>query len=206
MVANRNYGSGQYNAAVIEVKDKTPADSVVVYRGRIKEMNENQDFTVQSFAQLEGMRWVYYNTPKTFKVSTDTVIADANGVVNNRDFNEYSSKGYIGMTVYIVADDLDTMMVSEAPYGTRNFKGEAYLDYGETVGSTLTLKNAQFYDQAQGQWDQSNDVVITLREDTIILKDGKIISKSQIKRRDVVRVIKKYTTTAGEGLIILVED
>lgn len=206
VVANRNYGSGQYNAAVIEVKDKTPADSVVVYRGRIKEMNENQDFTVQSFAQLEGMRWVYYNTPKTFKVSKDTVIADANGVVNNRDFNEYSSKGYIGMTVYIVADDLDTMMVSEAPYGTRNFKGEAYLDYGETVGSTLTLKNAQFYDQAQGQWDQSNDVVITLREDTIILKDGKIISKSQIKRRDVVRVIKKYTTTAGEGLIILVEN
>ncbi len=204
VIANRSDEDGEYYAGVITIGEESTEDSLLVYRGRIEEINEEEDFTVESFAQLDDMEWDYSNTPKTFVITRDTRILDENGVVNNREFNEYSDKEYIGRSVTILADGQEAVMIAEAPYGEDNIKGEVYLNYGQKADDTLSLKKAKIYDIEEGKWEEIDDLDITLREDTILLKNGELATKSQIVRGAKVNILKK--DAIDEALIIIIEN
>lgn len=210
VVVNRGYDSGEYNAGIIEVQEQQTDDTIVVYRGRIKSINEQQDFTVESFSQLREsggrLRWTYYNTPKTFMITGKTRILDENGVVNNREFDEYSDRQYVGKIVNIVADGLEAVMITEAPYGVHNLRGEVYLKYGQKADGTLALRKVSIYDRSDGEWEDADDADITLREDTIILKNNQPVKPSQIVRGNVVKILKTDDEPSGDALVIIIEE
>jgi len=64
VVASRSYDDGKYYAFIVKIDDKTDSNFFTIYRGRIANINENKDFTLESYSELKGVEWNYYNTPE----------------------------------------------------------------------------------------------------------------------------------------------
>lgn len=214
VVANRDSGSGKFQAGVLQIDEKMPQGTWEVYRGRIKQVNEGRDFTVESFAKLDGIQWKFTNTPKTFNLMYDTLIVDTAGVVNTRDFNDYGATGYKSKVVYILSDGIDAKVVSTAPYGTANIKGSIYSveggsydDDGKVINepTTLRLTDAVYYDTASYMWKSSAEMTLQLLKNTVILKGDKLLRPSELHKSDTLRVIKVDTAASGDAYLIFVE-
>ena len=49
MTLNRDHSSGNYYASVVNVEEPQN-DTLMIYRGRIRDINQSRDFTVESFS------------------------------------------------------------------------------------------------------------------------------------------------------------
>jgi hypothetical protein len=205
VIANRSYDDGEYYADIVKIEGTSVLDSVVICRGKIKNISEDSEFTLSSFSEFSGSKWEFNNTPKTFMLDRDTLFVNEAGIVNNRDFNE---ENYTGKIVNVVTRGSRAVLISEVPYGKYNFRGEVSLDYGKKLTSELSLKNVTYYNDSTGDWDTAANMKVIIREDTIILKDGNLIEKEDILRNDTVRIIKSSNQTGTqdeEAMIIIVE-
>lgn len=201
LALDREYSSGNYYASVVLVDQGQTADGMPIYRGRIKEINEESNFTLESFSQLQGTDWKYSNTPKTFNITFDTrVLVDA-GVLNVRDFKGYGTDNYLNRTVYVVADGPNAVLVSTAPYGIENVRGTVY----SINGDEIHLRRARIYNSSTYMWDNIADVTINILKNSVVIKDGKVSNAASITNGATLRVLKKDTSTAGDGYIIFIE-
>ena len=198
---NRDYSSGNYYASVVKVDEPQNANGLTIYRGRISAINDEKDFTIESFSQLQGTQWNYYNTPKTFNMTFGTRMLNDEGVLNVRDFKGYGEDNYLKRTVYVVADGTNAVLVSTAPYGISNIKGTVYA----TDGTKLELHNVQSYSPATYTWVSGANASIGVLDNSIIIKNSKIINAADIENGATVRVMKKDTGSTGEAYIIFVE-
>jgi len=215
VVANRSDSSGEYVAGVVQIMDRPGSGTLQIYRARIKSIEENRGFTVESFSRLDGMLWNYFNTEKTFRITYNTRIFDEDGLINQRDFVGYGNDNYLKQVVYIVADDTNAIIVSTAPYGVYNARGVIYrIDGGQTgeEGSVLvqpdklSVRNAMIYDPYQHLWKNSNEMEFDILKNSIILKGNTILEPSDLKKGDTVRVLKGDNSNSGEAYIIIVEN
>ena len=219
IVANRSYDNGNYYASVVEINERSDPDFIRIYRGRISDINENSDFTVESFSELKGLEWEYYNTPKTFKINYDTRVLDDNGVVGQRDFTDYDDSDFVDRPVYILADGINAVLINTAPYGNINAKGEIIEIIGENIVedtaeqeatgqemmTEVKLVNARIYDIAAHMWVDSDDIILNILRNSIVLKNNKVAEPSELEKGDSIRVIKRDNTAAGDAYIIFAE-
>ncbi len=201
LTLNRNYSSGNYYASVVKVDEPQIANGVAIYRGRINAINDEKSFTVESYSQLQGTDWKYNNTPKTFDMTFNTRVLHDDGVLNVRNFKGYGEDSYLNRTVYVVADGTNAVLVSTAPYGISNIKGTVYA----TDGTKLDLRNVQTYNTTTDMWVGGVNASINVLKNSIVIKNSKIISAADIKNGVALRVLKKDTSTSGDGYIIFVE-
>lgn len=213
LAVNRSYYSGDLNAGVIKV-DEPSTQPGMLYRARIVKINDNEDFTVESFSQLTGSDWKYYNTPKTFRVTFNTRLLGDEGVENIRDFTAYGDGSYINRVVYVLADGTDALLISTAPYGAISVKGTVYSVTGGETGEegTLTkepdgiiIRNVKTYNPSTFTWSDAADMTLGILQNSIITKGGQIISPSGIKKGDTVTIIRKDAAVTGDACIIMVE-
>ncbi|ABN53150.1 MAG TPA: S-layer homology domain-containing protein [Hungateiclostridium thermocellum] len=216
VVASRSYDDGKYYAFIVKIDDKTDSNFFTIYRGRIANINENKDFTLESYSELKGVEWNYYNTPRTFRITYDTQILGDDGVVGQRDFTDYGDSSYKSRTVYVLSHGADAVLISTAPYGNINVKGKIYELISENADGSeaqegqqepvgFKLQNSKVYDLQSHMWVDGKDMDINLLKNSIILKDNKIIKPSELKKGDSVRLIKKDDEQAGDAYIIFVE-
>ncbi|NSW91650.1 MAG: hypothetical protein HPY74_13430 [Firmicutes bacterium] len=214
IVANRS-NSGDLMAGIIQVYYKPVLDNLEIYRARIKSINDNVDFTVESFSRLNGVNWEYNNTPKTFNITFDTRVLDEEGLINQDDFTGYGEDSFINRVVYIVADGLDAKVISTAPYGIYNIRGEIYNIGGGVVGGEGTiieepdeihLVKTKTYDVSQRKWVDSGEMNLRILKNSLILKNDKEIKPSALKNGDKVRIIKKDKAGTGDAYVIIVEE
>jgi len=198
---NRDYAGGDYYASVIKVDEPQNTNAFTVYRGRISHIAEGTSFTVESFSQLIGIQWHYSNTPKTFNITLNTRILADDGLLNNREFIGYGDNSFTGRTVYIVADGVNAVLVSTAPYGTSILKGTVYA----VQEDTFLLRDAVIYDHGQYIWKAARNASFDLLPNSVIVKNGRTVGRSEIKTGDEVRIFKKDATENGPGYIIFVE-
>lgn len=214
VVANRN-SDGRYKASLVQVHS---GDSALpqIYRGRIKSIREFNSFTVESYSVLEDFSWKFYNTPKTFNITFDTRILDDNGLTGQEDLTPYGEDSFIGKVVYIIADGVNANLISTAPYGSYNFKGEVYQLTGGTIGlegsileepDEINVVNVKLYDEEKRIWVEPNikEADISILDNSIIIKDGNIIKPSQLEKGDMIRFIKRDKSSEGDAYIIIVE-
>lgn len=203
VVAGMDMGSGELYAGVVNIGERYTNSALQIYRGRIRQINDNKDFTVESFSELNGLSWNYWNTPKTFGITYDTRILNDSGVVSQRDFKTYGDESYKDKTVYIAAKDGQALLVSTASFSNPfHVKGEIY-DTGS--GSSLKLHNAKIYDPNNLLWNDSKDITLTVLKNSVIIKGGTVINASALKKGDRIQAVKKDKTTAGDAYIIFVE-
>jgi hypothetical protein len=216
VAANRSRGSGEYKAGVVLIKERSGIDFIEIYRGRIKSIEEGVAFTVESFSCLKGYYWEYSNTPKTFNLNFETRILDAEGVTGLRDFTGYGENSFIGRTVYVLADSsTNARLISTAPYGAVNVRGEIYeitggsegeegTEQGEAQG--LVLRNVRVLNPNSYLWTDGQDMSLGILKNSIVLKDNRIASPSELKKGDNVRIIKNENNDSGDAYIIIVEE
>ncbi|MCR4435318.1 MAG: S-layer homology domain-containing protein [Clostridiales bacterium] len=214
IAANRSYDSGDYFAGVIQVEGTAGTNAVQVYRGRISGIDDGKSFTVGSFSQLKDLKWEYTNTPMTFNLGSGTRILDDVGVVGQRNFVAYGDNSYLDKTVYVLAKDSNALLVSTAPFGSINVRGEIYDITGATLGEEgsviqeptgIKLKNVKTYDLSSYLWKDGKEMTLNLLKNTLILKGDSAIKASKLQKGDTVRILKKDSTQTGDAYIILVE-
>jgi len=201
LALDRNYSTGEYYASVVKVDEPQINGGQTIYRGRISEINEGKNFTVESFSQLQGTDWHYNNTPKTFNITFDTRVLIDEGVLNVRDFKGYGDESYLNRTVYIVADGPNAVLVSTAPFGIENIKGTVY----SVSEDEILLYKVQVYDASTYMWKAGSDATINILKNTVIMQNGKVTNASSIKKGATLRVVKKDKSAAGDGYIVFIE-
>ena len=206
IIANRAFSNGMYYANVVEITPRNDPNFITIYRGRIASINENKDFTVNAFSQLNGVNWEFYNTPKTFRITYDTRIIDDTGVVGQRNFTDYGQSSFKDRTVYILAKGTDALLVNTVPYGNVSVKGEIYEISGEEKPEGIALLNAKIYNPSTHMWEDSKDMQLSILDNSIILKDNRIAEAKDIEKGDKVRIIKKDDSRTGDAYIIFVEN
>lgn len=206
IIANRAYSSGSYYANVVEITPRNDPNFITIYRGRIASINENKDFTVNSFSQLNGVNWDFYNTPKTFRITYDTSIIDDTGVVGQRNFTDYGESSYKDRTVYILTKGTDALLVNTVPYGNVSVKGEISAINGDEDTTQFTVHNAKIYNPSTLMWEDSKDMNLRVLQNSIILKDNSIAEAKDLEKGDKVRIIKKDDSRTGDAYIIFVEN
>ncbi|HHW30972.1 MAG TPA: hypothetical protein GXX20_04750 [Clostridiaceae bacterium] len=214
IVANRDYRTGNYNAGIIYINDRYNEYMPQIYRGRIKSIEEEESITLYTFSQLKGLDWEYYNTPKTFNITYDTRILGEEGIIRTEDFVGYGDESYVDKVVYIVADGVDSILISTAPYGTINVRGEIYKieraqnEQGVPTEEVteISIKNAKVYSSDTYLWESKDLIDLSLLKNTVIIKNNKVVDSSQLKKGDIIRAVKKDVTRDGDAYIIIVEE
>ena len=107
------------------------------------------------------------------------------------------------------------MLITTAPYGNTNIKGEIYEivsdrtvnEDGEEVGEQqihgVTLIDVKEYNPSSFMWEDGTNTNINILNTSIILKNNGILKASDLKKGDRVRVLK--TEDNEDGYIIFVE-
>lgn len=208
IVANRSDSTRDLIAKVISIVD-SKEDSLEIYRGRISDINDNTDFTVESYAIFDGLTWETTMAAKTFDISNNTRILGEDGPISIRDFIAYGDNSYKNTTVYIVVQDSEAVLLSIAPYATSGFTGEVLsveTDMNTNNVTGFTLFRAKAYDSAKKRWVNSSNVDITIPVNGMIFKNGRISSADNIRKGCQVRVVKVDKSLAGEAYLIFVEN
>lgn len=218
IVANRSYDDGKYYASIVQISEKTNPDFFTIYRGRIANIDENKEFTIESYSELDGVNWEYYNTPKTFQITYNTRILDDEGVVGQRNFADYGDSNYKNRTVYILSNGAGAVLISTAPYGNINAKGQIYeimagnaddaegeIEEEQEEIYGFKLQKGKVYDARLHMWVDSKDMELTLLKNSIILKNNSIVKPSELRKGDSIRLIKKDSNETGDAYIIFVE-
>lgn len=215
IVANRNSADGDTYAGIVQIGDRSNSDFIQIYCARIQQINDSKDFTVESFSQLNGLKWEYANTPKTFKLVSGTRILDTAGIVGQRDFLSYGTNSYKGKNVYVLSGGVNADLISTVSYGVYSIKGEIQDIAGLNIGSGgavlqqptgFTIKNTSTYDNDNFKWVDSTDMTLNILVNSIILKNNKIAKPSDLKKGDKVRVIRKDGAATGDAYIVMVES
>jgi hypothetical protein len=209
IAAEKPYAASDLLSHVVVSNTQSGTGSLAVYRGRIKTVEPLKRFTVESFAQMSGVDWIFSNTPKTFDIDlTATRLLEGDGVGNMRDFGST----YVNMSVYVVTQNGKTLLVSTASYAETAFRGRVEALTGGTVdslGNVLTepdgirIKEAYKYNLTGYVWESIPARDIQIPANAVIIKNGQTTALSAVKPGDKVRIL---TTSAGnDGIIVIVE-
>ncbi|WP_113672625.1 S-layer homology domain-containing protein [Vallitalea guaymasensis] len=206
--------NGNGKAVIVNITKEPSNEATSIFRGRIKSINENEDMQVQSFALLKGMKWIYSPIPRMFTTDYETVIMDANGIIPQTDFLDYSEKTKVDKVYTIISDGTKAKYIIENPYCLDGVKGEIY----ETESGAISIKDTIVYNKTNNSWKDlsySNSYAkINLKTNTIIIKNNEVISPDMLEKGDIIRVITdeylitKLATKGArdvDGYIILVE-
>ena len=190
--------NGNY-AAIIIAGEPINTDYFEIYRGRISEVNDGTNFTVQSYSQLENYDFKYYNTNKSFDISAKTKLIGSSGLISMRSF----TNSYINSTVYVVAKDGEALYISTAPFSNMYcYKAEI-----TSVSSTsLGLKDGRIFNTNTYEWSQSALTDTTLLSNTIIIKGQKIVKPEELSKGDNIKLFKSGNTATGNAYIVVVEE
>ncbi len=225
MAADRDTGTGLIEAGVVVAQKKPDRNPIHIYRGKLSHVNENSNFTLESFALLDGLAWEYSGFSKTFAITFDTRLVAEGGTASVRGF-VYGSE-YMGKSIYVAADETQALLISTAPYGAFNARGEVFTLGADTQSNTggddqssdesgeqegeagptkIRLTNATVYDSSSGLWTTKGMMELNILPNTIIIRDNELVSADSIEKGDTVRVLKKDDTASGDAYLILIQD
>ncbi|TCT13986.1 S-layer family protein [Natranaerovirga pectinivora] len=206
--------NGQGRAAVVNITQEPGNDRITVSRGRIKEIEDRNTFTVSSQGMLMDMTWVYSPIERTYTINYETIIMDENGFVPFDQFRGYDENSQIEEVYTIISEGTHAKYVIKNPYSTEGVTGRIY-DIGN---GSIRINNVNVYNTTNKTWDvlsyQSNYGIINIEENSIILKNNKVITPAELKLGDNIRVLttENLTTKLLQensreviGYIILVE-
>jgi len=195
--ADKPYGSNILVSQVVVSNTSKGMGSLAIYRGRIKAVDPLRTFTVESFAELSGSKWLFSNTPKTFGIDLSvTRLLENSGTGNMLSFDE----NFVTQSVYIVEDTGRTILVSTAPYADVQERGRVM----SLTDTGFRLREAMVYDTGKRVWKSAPNRDVNVPANAIIIRDGQIIDLSAIRPGDSVRIVSNNANR--DGIIIIVES
>ena len=179
-------------AAVVDITDAPFNAAVLPIRARVVSVDEGKSFKVQSVSVLTGAEWFYTPIVREFTIDHDTVFLNEAGVMDHDAFIGYTASSVVDKVYNIIADGGRAAYVSDAPYAQKQVRGAVY---GVTAGGAyiFDLKDTSYYNNDSGAWlptglkDTTSSV--TVAPNTLIIKNNAVVSSSEIKPGDQIRVL-----------------
>ena len=211
--------NGGNNAAVVDIMDQPGVSAISVARVRILDVNEGNNFTVQSMATLQGHDWMFTPVERVFTITPNTLFLDEDGWVSPTNFIGFTEDTVIDRTFTVIYDGTTATHVIDAPYGNRVVRGQIFnVDANGNTG-TLGIRDAQYLYNPDldptYQWrniSNANPVMnIEIPANSIIIRNNEIINPGQLQNGDQIRVLTHgfpeefYPGVEIQGYIILVD-
>ncbi|MDR2898860.1 MAG: S-layer homology domain-containing protein, partial [Clostridiales bacterium] len=204
--------NGGNTAAVVDISDTPGTENVYIARGRILSVDQGENFKVQSMSVLSGGEWVYTPVQREFAIDYDTLFITADGVGDINTLRDYTADSAVNKVYNIIYDGSRATRVIDSPYANLPVKGTIY----ETDGETLSLRNAQYYDDGSGKWVDLSLVnatmTVTVPETAVIVKNNAVVTAGALEAGDSLRILTDElpeNMTAGmsvTGHMIFVEN
>ncbi len=204
--------SGENRLIVGNITSDVDTGSLQVYRGRIKRIDEREEFEVETFSMLEDNRWYFYPSPRTFTIDYDTQFyteegALVGGIEGFLDYGENTFKNDV-FTVIAIGDK--AYRIVDMPYAKESVKGEIY-EVGE---GSVKVKDVYYYHLTQKRWMQYSSknvgVTLTIPTNSAIIKDGRVVPVSKLEKGDKIKAMLdvsiKETTGDKASYILIVEE
>ncbi len=207
--------NGNQQAAIIIVKPDSGNEGISIMRGRIAKINDFEDFTVQSHANLRESEWIYSPIERSYTMDYRTQIKEDGVTIGLDQFKTYSEINKVDEVYTIIAEGTKATHVVKMPYVTESVIGEIY-DISDDV---VALNEISVYDTADERWSMlsytNNYGYIDLDPDTIIIKNSEVIDVDQLQLGDRLRVMTDIDMKEAlvdddnrnaTGYILIVED
>lgn len=194
--------SGESKIVVANIVDKTSNDKLEIFRGRIKQIKDKSSFEVETFSILEDGTWYFYPEPRIFDISEETKFYNKDGFIEDGidNFLGYGENSSIGDTFTVVAYGNQALMVSDVQYVTESAIGNIY----KIEDNKIQIKDVYYLDKVTGKWLElsvkNTGSTIELLPNTVILKNGQIISIDKLEKGDSVRVMLKENIKTSNGI------
>ncbi|WP_069999323.1 hypothetical protein [Cellulosilyticum sp. I15G10I2] len=203
--------TGENKLAIASITTDLTTGSLQIFRGRIKKINDREDFEVESFSKLEGNTWYFHPTPQTFSIDKQTKFYTAEGFVAGgiETFLSYGENSQVGEVYTVVAVGEKAYAVINMPYTRESLKGEVY----EVSADSIKVKDVYYYHISQKKWMEysrrNTGATLTVTPNTVIIKNGKVIPATSLEKGDKVKAMLevnlKETDGSAESYIIIVE-
>lgn len=203
--------SGENRLIVGNISPDLSTGSMEIFRGRIKKITDRETFEVETFSLLNGNAWYFHPTPRTFAIDNETKFYtpegfQIGGIESFLDYGENSLKDDV-FTVIAVGEK--AYMVVDMPYTKESLKGQIY----EVADDAIKVKDVYYYHTTQKKWMEYSKknigITITLEENTVIIKNGKVIPPSQLQKGDKIKAMLETNLKNANGdisgYIIVVE-
>lgn len=204
--------TGEHKLAVGNLVSERTTGSLEVFRGRIKQVKENESFQVETFSLLQGNTWYYHPTPHTFSIDADTKFYTEKGFVEGgvNSFMDYGDETSVSKVYTVIAIGDRAQMIIDMPYTTESVKGQVY----KTAEDSIQIKDVYYYHTAQKKWLQYSKknvgATINLGSNAVIIKNGKVIPTRSLEDGDVISAMVatnlKDSEGKAQGYIIIVEN
>lgn len=203
--------TGEHKVAVANIVPDVVQGALQIYRGRVKKISDNDTFEVETFSMLEGNKWYYHPTPRTFTIDTSTKFYADDGIVEGgiKQFLGYGEDSKIGDVYTIVSIGDRAYSIVDMPYTKESVKGEVY-----AVGADgIQIKDVYYYHRGQKKWleysKKNTGATINLSPNTIIVREGKVVPPSKLQKGDKIKIMleESIKDTSGKttGYVIIVE-
>ncbi len=183
--------NGSDLAAVITVKPEPNNDAISVMRGRIAQINEYEDFTVQSHAVLSGMEWIYSPIERTYQIDYKTIIKDTEEVLGIDDFIGYSDASKVDQVYTIIANGVNATHILFGPYVKEGVIGE--VTEVDLADSKISMKDTIVYDKNTKQWNElsrpNSFSQAEVFNESVIIKNNEVIDLDQLEIGDKLRIM-----------------
>jgi hypothetical protein len=178
----------RYNAFFVVVDDDYKAGDINIYYCKIERMLDGRIVIAASREYAYKERIIYYmQRTMSFKISHNTIFYDENGIINNRDLNLLSNENprmYANIVVkdgeaIVVSIDRRASEVITAKVGSVKKQGNKVVE--------LSLYRVWSYDDGS-YFETLDNCPLKINDNTIILKNGKAVSPSEISAGDSITV------------------
>lgn len=178
--------NGDGKAGIVDIYEAPMSNSIMIARGRVSKVDENKNFVVKSMSQLNGNSWDYSPVERKFTIDGNTLYITEDGVKNINEFIGYTDKTVIDKAFTIVFDGSKATHIIDVPYSTKLVSGTVY-----DTSEKFSLKDGK-YMKNNNVWDlvsiKDPTINLDVKDNTLIVKNNKVIPASGIQKGDKVRV------------------
>ncbi len=170
-----------------------------LYRGRIDEIDQEEDFTIEKIYFWDDEEWDYESGTMQIDLTDDTEIMNRYG--REIDLDDFKESLYENDYVYVVVEDDEAIYIrvwSTQP-SEDIYKGEI----DDIDDEEMDLDKDEVWDDDDDEWDNSSGSLNNIDvEDTLILDGYDLLDWDELDEGDDVILIRKHNSDA---LIIIVQ-
>ncbi|ONI40338.1 hypothetical protein AN639_04815 [Candidatus Epulonipiscium fishelsonii] len=165
---------------------------IQIFRGRIKTINDRENFVVETFSLFNYPEWYYHPEPRTFTIDYATKFYNEDGFLENglESFITYGIENNKLDDVFtILATGDKAIAISTMPYTKEVVKGEIY----NVEEGTISLKDVYTYDSKLDKWTEYSKsnfgITATLDEMGFVIKEGKHVTWEDLEIGETINVL-----------------
>ncbi len=181
---------GRNDGLVFNVLDESGTNKIKVYRGRIKEIEEFENFVVDSLGRLDGFNYDFSPIDRAFVIDDYTKIISDNPIKLS-EFIDYGEKSQRDEVFTILAEGDYAKVLIKNNYAKEGVKCEVI----SVNAKDIEVKDTLSYDSQTKRLeaiDLNNTYAKLITDDkTIFIKNGEIISIEEIRKGDMLEAISE---------------